>query len=56
MEPKRKAYISEIIEEIRYGDQFQWQVGKTPQKTIAKKTNPGKDKLLQNIHTRFMKK
>ena len=56
MEPKRKAYISEIIEEIRYGDQSQWQVGKTPQKTIAKKANPGKDKLLQNIHTRFMKK
>ena len=56
MEPEEKTYITEILDEIKYGDKSEWNYGEKKKKVIAKIENPGKDILLQNMQTGFINK
>ena len=49
MEPKEETYITEILDEIKYGDKSEWNYGERKKKVIAKIENPGNDLLLKNV-------
>ena len=42
--PKKKTYITEILDEIKYGDKSEWNYGERKKKDI----------LLKNMQTRFI--